>query len=73
MNLFLTHCEVLDHLETLCVRNLKQYEIYTQRALVEPNKPELSELAHYFQGRYDGYCIARNMLAEALRGSNEQD
>ena len=72
MSLFLTHCEVLVQLEALCVSNLKRYEIYNQRALADPNKPEVSVLAHYFQGRYDAYCMARNMLAEALRGSDEQ-
>lgn len=70
MNHLLAQCNVLETLETLCVGNIKQYEIYKQRALAEPNRPELSELAHYFQGRYDAYCLARNILAEAVRESN---
>ena len=69
MNQFVKSCELVSQLTTRATKNVKLYEKYKALALARDSS-EIHSLAHYFQGRYDAFAMARDMVVDTLQETN---
>lgn len=72
MNQFVKSCELVSQLTSLATKNIKSYEKYKALALAQDSY-EMHSLAQYFQGRYDAYAMARDMVVETLGYNKETE
>lgn len=66
MNVFARSSELVSQLTTRATKSIKLHHKYQALALAN-DSAEIHALADYFQGRYEGFAMARDMLVETLK------
>jgi len=65
MNVFARSSELVSQLTTRATKSIKLHHKYHALALAN-DSAEIHALADYFQGRYEGFAMARDLVLKTL-------